>query len=179
MLAPLEMACVECAAPAEAGPSPLEDLPLDLHLAVMSLLDGQSLAAFAESTNRQLHVGFRGTLAPLWRSLHTRVAQDGAAPELRPDDATQKGDYVRAWAAAEARCPRCGIQSRAAERLDDYGWAQRHMCEWAGLSSARPKGGKRSPTRTSAGESPSQPVQGAAMVQTTLTSLWSRPVPAA
>lgn len=121
----------------------LTDLPLDVHLRLLSLLDGRSLAAFAEGTSREFAGCVGPYLGPFWQA-HAKSAvaavpspsssssaEETAAeqqpyaflspraypPPLPAEDAAEcKSQYVRAMARVEQRCARCGRQSAAGRR---------------------------------------------------------------
>ena len=139
----------------EALPT-LVDLPLDCQLKLLGLLDGPSLARYAECTSRRLTFLVSADLGPLWAALYESEIQSApvvpSAPQpdeplafVRPraprdavslaDPTTEiKSAFVRGLSALQHRCPRCGRQSDAQGRhgapLDDHGRFQRHLCDW-------------------------------------------------
>jgi hypothetical protein len=122
--------------------SPLEALPLDCQRKLIELLDGRSLALYAECTSRKLALSLADSLRPLWVAhavdaaartpspaeppaeppafgSEPRWAAPPALPPTLPEalsdsrDAREcKSAYLRSMSAVERRCPRCGRQSR-------------------------------------------------------------------
>ena len=146
------MSAAECDPRLEALPT-LIDLPLDCQLKLLGLLDGPSLARYAECTSRRLASLVSADLKPLWAALYESEIQSApvvpSAPQpdeplafVRPrDDAVSLADpiveiksaFVRGLSALQHRCPRCGRQhahGRHGAPLDDHGRFQRHLCDW-------------------------------------------------
>ena len=132
-------------------------LPLDVQLQIVSILDGQSYASLVEMTSRALASALAPFRSSFWEAL-LRALPTTTTVLPRTDDV--KSDYVRAWAMAQSRCPRCGKQSRRCSNADEeslpdedaYLRSQSHMCEF--LPPVPPSFRARSSSRTAERVSP-------------------------
>ena len=117
---------------------PLESLPCDILLRVVSHLDGKSLARFVESTSLSLRLNFSmHEVDRLWAQQYSDLKTclmahpyDGELPHSQR--CSLKNMYVRSWAALQTRCPRCGRQSIPSRKLDGTIDTNRymHLCDW-------------------------------------------------
>jgi hypothetical protein len=184
-------ACSPCDPPDRGQSSPLTEMPTDIQLAIMRELDGSALAALVDCTSRDLASALGAHVGPFWRSLHVELAREGAVKG--PDDSIEddavaqlKSDFVQAWAAAEARCPRCGRQSRESGVLDIQGRAQKHLCDWFNTPERDAANATRrarkldKPAKLASTEEAPDGRHSPSSVQTTLLDLWGiRPAAAA
>ena len=147
----------------EAAPD-FSQLPIDVHLMILSHFDGVSLARYVYQCSSELRSHLEQYCGPLWSSLllmvmEERLARCGPPPEpqafafikpISPQPApiparigdilqgrTAKEKFASAWTALEAKCSCCGRSSRSKQPINELDRRQTTLCTFLGLHGPR------------------------------------------